>query len=115
MATFNREYSEAIVNYIREFLESEEARAHPRDFVIKLDGEQLFPKTSNIAMFDSYKSFLNPTTRTVTFLIYKGTSQHNDKYVLTYNAPAPEPQKETGLSGPDLEEEFATRLRQHAR
>ena len=75
MATFNREYSEAIVNYIREFLESEEGRESPRDFVIKLDGEQLFPKTNNLAMFDSFKSFLNPTTRTVTFLIYKGTSQ----------------------------------------
>lgn len=110
MANFNRPYSPEIVGHIREFLETEQTNGTPREYLVKIDGQQIFPKTANLEMFETYQSFLTPGTHSVSFIIYKGGSRHNDKFTLAYSTPNA---AEQSLNGLDREEEFAERLARH--
>lgn len=109
MAVSHHKYTDGIVQHLYGILRAESQKGTPRDYEVRVDSAKVIPRTPALELFDSFAEFIRPETHTVTVVFYRGTSQHNDKYIL-YLRDNPFGGGE-GLAGPDLEEQITSKLK----
>jgi hypothetical protein len=85
---------ERLIEHLRLYSE----RAQPIDYEIIVDGFKVVRRTSDLAMFTLFESFVDADTKSMEVLLYTGASNNNDKRIFYFGEPPKE-----GLSGLDID------------
>ncbi len=80
---FREIYSEGAIKRLRHLIKTSWSEGNKKFYSILIDGEKVVEKTSDVRKFDSYAKYLNPFTKVVTVLMYKGYSFNNNRYEFT--------------------------------
>jgi hypothetical protein len=65
-------YDPALVDNIKRILELQQKMSRPQSYEILVDGLRVVPRTVQVELFDSYKSFMNDATQKITVIVYRG-------------------------------------------
>jgi hypothetical protein len=68
-----QKFDPARLDNIKRILEISRQGGKPQTFEIEVDGLRVIQRTPVVEMFDSYKSFVNPSTRKILVTVYRGT------------------------------------------
>lgn len=106
MPFINEKYSEQKIDNLYNFLQNSKEQGESEDYEIFVDAFKVVKRTNDLARFESYSNFIQPETKTVTIVIYDGTSPRNTKHVFTIKED-----NTNGLSGVDVDTRIEEKLR----
>ena len=106
MPFINEKYSEQKIDNLYNFLQNSKEQGESEDYEIFVDAFKVVKRTNDLARFESYSNFIQPETKTVTIVIYDGTSPRNTKHVFTIKED-----NANGLSGVDVDTRIEEKLR----
>ena len=99
MALLGKEkYSPEEVERIYEYLSVYHEKDQPIQYEIIVDNFKAVRRTDDLSMFNVFEKFVKPKTKSVEFILYTGTSNNNDKYMLYFGED-----EQRGLSGLEVE------------
>lgn len=76
------EYNEENIERIYQNLQNAHSQGTPIEYEIRLDSFISVRRTADLASFDLFKHDLHASTEQILFILYRGKSQHSDKYSL---------------------------------
>jgi len=103
MSVIKAPYSEEKINLLKQLLQNSKQGGHAQDYEIKVDEMRVVPRTNDVEQFDNYEAFVGDTTRSVTIMIYDGTSRNNTKHIFSLQEE-PRSKPAPSLSGVELEQ-----------
>jgi hypothetical protein len=106
MPFINEKYSEQKIDNLYNFLQSSKEQGEAEDYEIFVDAFKVVKRTNDLARFESYSNFIQPETKTVTIVIYDGTSPRNTKHIFTIKED-----NTNGLSGVDVDTRIEDKIR----
>lgn len=106
MPYINEKYSEQKIDNLYNYLQNSKEQGEAEDYEIFVDAFKVVKRTNDLARFESYSSFIQPETKTLTIIIYDGTSPRNTKHVFTIKED-----NTNGLSGVDVDSRIEEKLR----
>jgi hypothetical protein len=106
MPYINEKYSEQKIDNLYSFLQNSKEQGESEDYEIFVDAFKVVKRTNDLARFESYSNFIQPETKTVTIVIYDGTSPRNTKHIFTIKED-----NTNGLSGVDVDTRIEEKLR----
>jgi hypothetical protein len=106
MPFINEKYSEQKIDNLYNFLQNSKEQGESEDYEIFVDAFKVVKRTNDLARFESYSNFIQPETKTVTIVIYDGTSPRNTKHIFTIKED-----NTNGLSGVDVDTRIEEKLR----
>lgn len=106
MPYINEKYSAQKIDNLLNFLQSSKEQGEPEDFEIFVDAFKVVKRTNDLARFESYSNYIQPETKTLTIIIYDGTSPRNTKHIFTIKE-----ENANGLSGVDVDSRIEEKLR----
>jgi len=106
MAVSHHKYSDGIIQHLQEILFAENSKGTPKDFEVRIDNGRIIPRTKVVDLFETFPAQIKPESLTVTVIIYRGASQHNDTYVMYLRETPFGPT----LDGTDIDEQVAAKL-----
>ena len=106
MPYINEKYSEQKIDNLYNYLQNSKEQGEAEDYEIFVDAFKVVKRTNDLARFESYSHFLQPETKTLTIIIYDGTSPRNTKHVFTIKED-----NTNGLSGMDVDSRIEEKLR----
>src|SRR5665213_2393115 len=98
-------YSQQKIDNLFQYLQSSKEQGEAEDYEIFVDSFKVVKRTNDISCFESYANYIQPQTKTLTILIYDGTSPRNTKHVFKLK----EDEKQT-LSGLDIDNRITEKL-----
>ena len=96
-----KKYSNAEIEKLRTLVEFQNKHGHKKYYSIKVDGEVVVPKTTNVHQFDSFIQFVDQSTQAVEIHLYHGQSNNCNKHILYFNEP---PQSVNGITPDQINE-----------
>lgn len=108
MAVSHHKYSDGIVQHLQEILFAEQAKGNPKDYEVRIDNARVIPRTKVVDLYETFPALIKPESLTVSVIIYRGGSQHNDTYVM-YLRDLP---FGASLDGPDVDQQVAAKLKE---
>jgi len=106
MPYINEKYSEQKIDNLFNYLQSSKEQGEVEDYEIFVDAFKVVKRTNDLTRFESYTNFIQPETKTLTIIIYDGTSPRNTKHVFTIKED-----NTNGLSGLEVETRIDEKLR----
>jgi hypothetical protein len=106
MPFINEKYSEQKIDNLYNFLQNSKEQGEAEDYEIFVDAFKVVKRTNDLARFESYSNFIQPETKTITIVIYDGTSPRNTKHIFTIKED-----NTNGLSGVDVDTRIEEKLR----
>ncbi|HXU28772.1 MAG TPA: hypothetical protein VN698_16200 [Bacteroidia bacterium] len=73
-------YSPDKIENLKQYLESSKEQGEPEDFEIFVDTFKVVKRTNDTSRFENYSNYMRPETKSVSILIYDGTSPRNTKH-----------------------------------
>lgn len=98
----SEKFSDGKVQQIRAILLSQSQSGSPRDFEIQVNDMPVVGRTSSLERFNDFQNAVNAETESVTFILFHGASNNNDKYILKF--------RDESLSGVNVEQMVDRRL-----
>ena len=98
-------YSQQKIDNLFQYLQSSKEQGEAEDYEIFVDSFKVVKRTNDVSRFESYANYIQPQTKTLTILIYDGTSPRNTKHVFKLK----EDEKQT-LSGLDIDNRITEKL-----
>lgn len=74
-------YSDSSVRHFYNGLVMKQKNGVPLEYEIRMDEEQITPRSKDLSNFFSFQEFMSNSTESIEFWIYKATSKRYDKYV----------------------------------
>jgi len=74
-------YSEASIQKFYKHLLLKQQNKVNFEFEIRVDSEQIMPRSKDLSCFYSFKDFITPQTEIIEILLYRGLSRNYEKYV----------------------------------
>lgn len=102
-------YNEAAIQNIRRMLEVAQQNGTPLYYEFSVDAMRLIPPTQNIAVFDSFRSFLHPGVGYIEFKIYQSLDPVQLLSTFTYSLKTPNKEQKE-LSGVEMEERMLQKV-----
>ncbi len=106
MPFINEKYSEQKIDNLYHYLQSSKEQGEPEDYEVFVDAFKVVKRTNDLARFESYSNFIQPETKTLTIVIYDGSSPRNTKHIFTIKED-----NTNGLSGVDVDSRIEEKLR----
>jgi FtsZ-binding cell division protein ZapB len=89
MALVQEKFSQDLIEGIQQYLINSFEQNEPEDYEILVDKFKVVKRTKDIARFEQYENFVKPATKTVTIIIYEGSSNRNTKHILYLSGEVP--------------------------
>lgn len=105
MPFINEKYSEQKIDNLYNYLQSSKEQGEPEDYEIFVDAFKVVKRTNDLARFESYTNYIQPDTKTVTIVIYDGSSPRNTKHIFTIK------EVNNTLNGVDVDTRIEEKLR----
>lgn len=106
MPFINEKYSEQKIDNLYNYLQSSKEQGEAEDYEIFVDAFKVVKRTNDLTRFESYSNYIQPETKTLTIVIYDGTSPRNTKHIFTIKED-----NTNGLSGVDVDTRIEEKLR----
>ncbi len=106
MPFINEKYSEQKIDNLYNYLQSSKEQGEPEDYEIFVDAFKVVKRTSDLARFETYSNYIQPETKSVTIVIYDGSSPRNTKHIFTIKDD-----HTNGLNGIDVDIRIEEKLR----
>lgn len=106
MPFINEKYSEQKIDNLFNYLQSSKEQGEAEDYEIFVDAFKVVKRTNDLTRFESYSNYIQPETKTLTIVIYDGTSPRNTKHIFTIKED-----NTNGLSGMDVDTRIEEKLR----
>lgn len=106
MPFINEKYSEQKIDNLYNYLQSSKEQGEAEDYEIFVDAFKVVKRTNDLTRFESYSNYIQPETKTLTIVIYDGTSPRNTKHIFTIKE-----ENTNGLSGVDVDTRIEEKLR----
>lgn len=106
MPFINEKYSEQKLDNLYNYLQSSKEQGEPEDYEIFVDAFKVVKRTNDLSRFESYSNYVQPETKTITIVIYDGTSPRNTKHIFSIKDDTG-----NGLSGVDVDTRIEEKLR----
>lgn len=97
-------YSPDKIENLKQYLECSKEQGEPEDFEIFVDTFKVVKRTNDTNRFENYANYMRPETKSVSVLIYDGTSPRNTKHTFILKED-----KQT-LSGADVDNRINEKL-----
>jgi len=94
-----QKYTQEKADKLQDYLKLYHEKGMAVDYEILVDGFKAVRRTNDPEMFTMFESFITPDSKSVEILFYTGTSNNNDKHILTFQDEV----KEQGLSGIEID------------
>jgi|ERR1035437_6169077 hypothetical protein len=101
-------YSQQRIDNLLQYLQNSKEQGEAEDFEIFVDSFKVVKRTNDISRFDSYSNFIQPQTKTVSILIYDGSSPRNTKHVFRLKEDTKDKQ---ALSGVEIDSRINEKLK----
>lgn len=105
MPFINEKYSEQKIDNLYNYLQSSKEQGEPEDYEIFVDAFKVVKRTNDLSRFESYSNYIQPDTKTLTIVIYDGSSPRNTKHIFTIK------EESNGLNGVDVDTRIEEKLR----
>lgn len=105
MPFINEKYSEQKIDNLYHYLQSSKEQGEPEDYEIFVDAFKVVKRTNDLSRFESYSNYIQPETKSVTIVIYDGSSPRNTKHIFTIK------EDNQALSGVDVDSRIEEKLR----
>lgn len=105
MPFINEKYSEQKIDNLYNYLQSSKEQGEPEDYEIFVDAFKVVKRTNDLTRFESYTNYIQPDTKTLTIVIYDGSSPRNTKHIFTIKGES------NGLNGVDVDTRIEEKLR----
>lgn len=105
MPFINEKYSEQKIDNLYNYLQSSNEQGEPEDYEIFVDAFKVVKRTNDLSRFESYSNYIQPDTKTLTIVIYDGSSPRNTKHIFTIK------EESNGLNGVDVDTRIEEKLR----
>ncbi|MBX7206035.1 MAG: hypothetical protein K1X81_11480 [Bacteroidia bacterium] len=112
MSIIKSPYSVARINLLRQMLFTGGSSGKTPFYEVRVDDLRVVARTNNPEEFDQHEEFVSADTRSITVLIYAGTSRNNTRYVLQLK-DEPFQNASPALAGTDIEETIREKVQQH--
>jgi FtsZ-binding cell division protein ZapB len=89
MALVQEKFSQDLIEGIQQYLINSFEQNESEEYEILVDKFKVVKRTKDIARFEQYENFVKPTTKTVTIIIYEGSSNRNTKHILYLSGEVP--------------------------
>ncbi len=106
MPFINEPYSAQKIENLFNFLQSSKDQGEAEDYEILVDAFKVVKRTNDLSRFDTYSNYIQPETKSLTIVIYDGTSPRNTKHVFNIKEEA-----KNGLSGMDVDTRIEEKIR----
>lgn len=106
MPFINEKYSEQKIDNLYNYLQSSKEQGEPEDYEIFVDAFKVVKRTNDLTRFENYSNYVQPETKTLTIIIYDGTSPRNTKHIFTIKED-----NANGLNGVDVDTRIEEKLR----
>ena len=106
MPFINEKYSEQKIDNLYNYLQNSKEQGESEDYEIFVDAFKVVKRTNDLNRFETYSNFIQPETKTLTIVIYDGTSPRNTKHIFTIKED-----NTNGLSGVDVDTRIEEKLR----
>lgn len=106
MPFINEKYSEQKIDNLYNYLQNSKEQGEAEDYEIFVDAFKVVKRTNDLVRFESYSNFVQPDTKTITIVIYDGTSPRNTKHIFTIKED-----NTNGLSGTDVDTRIEEKIR----
>jgi hypothetical protein len=106
MPFINEKYSEQKLDNLLNYLQSSKDQGEAEDYEIFVDAFKVLKRTNDLTRFESYTNFIQPETKTLSVVIYDGSSNRNTKHIFTLKEEAT-----NGLSGFDVDTRIEDKLK----
>ncbi|HVD99529.1 MAG TPA: hypothetical protein VNB90_15075 [Cytophagaceae bacterium] len=104
-------YNAEMIENIYQQLKTCEEAGEAREYEIRVDQQRVVPRTFKSALFYSFDTFVNPSTRSVEIIFYFGESRFNERYIFWFEGSGISSESAEGLSGFDSEIKIRERVR----
>lgn len=112
MSIIKSPYSVARINLLRQMLFTGRSSGKTPFYEVRVDDLRVVARTNDPEEFDLHEDFVSTDTRSITVLIYAGTSRNNTRYVLQLK-DEPFQNSSPALAGTDMEETIREKVQQH--
>ncbi|MDO9185875.1 MAG: hypothetical protein Q7W13_07680 [Bacteroidia bacterium] len=106
MPFINEKYSDQKVDNLYNYLQSSKEQGEAEDFEIFVDAFKVVKRTNDLTRFENYSNYIQPETKSITIVIYDGTSPRNTKHIFTIKED-----NINGLNGVDVDSRIEDKLR----
>lgn len=106
MPFINEKYSEQKIDNLYNYLQNSKEQGEAEDYEIFVDAFKVVKRTNDLSRFESYSNFIQPDTKTLTIVIYDGSSPRNTKHIFAIKEDIT-----NGLSGIDVDTRIEEKLR----
>ena len=106
MPFINEKYSEQKIDNLYHYLQSSKEQEEPEDYEIFVDAFKVVKRTNDLSRFESYSNYIQPETKSVTIVIYDGSSPRNTKHIFTIKED-----NSNGLNGVDVDTRIEEKIR----
>jgi DNA gyrase/topoisomerase IV subunit A len=111
MVAKTQKYSEEKISKVLEHIKSHESAGDPIEYEIKVDGMMAVGRTKDPGRFHYFEQLLDEDSKKVEVIIYKGSSNHNERWVYNMQEEISQPLPQArDLSGIDTEALIEKRL-----
>jgi hypothetical protein len=97
-------YSPDKIENLLQYLTSSKEQGAPEEFEIFVDAFKVVKRTNDINRFDCYSNFIQPQTKSISVLIFDGTSNRNTRHKFNLK------EDKQGLSGVDVDSRISEKL-----
>ena len=97
-------YSPDKIENLKQYLECSKEQGEPEDFEIFVDTFKVVKRTNDTSRFENYSNYMRPETKSVSILIYDGTSPRNTKHTFILK------DDKQALSGADVDNRINEKL-----
>lgn len=106
MPFINEKYSQQKIDNLYHYLQSSKEQGEPEDYEIFVDAFKVVKRTSDLARFEIYANYIQPETKSITIVIYDGSSPRNTKHIFSIKED-----NSNSLSGVDVDSRIEEKLR----
>jgi hypothetical protein len=83
MPFINEKYSQQKIDNLYNYLQSSKEQGEPEDYEIFVDAFKVVKRTNDLSRFETYSNYVQPETKSITIVIYDGSSPRNTKHIFT--------------------------------
>lgn len=99
-------YSAQKIENLFNFLQGSKDQGEAEDYEILVDAFKVVKRTNDLSRFESYSNFIQPETKSLTIVIYDGTSPRNTKHIFNIKEDS-----QNTLSGVDVDSRIEDKIR----
>ena len=106
MPFINEKYSQQKIDNLYHYLQSSKEQGEAEDYEIFVDAFKVVKRTNDLARFETYSNYIQAETKSITIVIYDGSSPRNTKHIFTIKEDGA-----SGLNGIDVDTRIEEKIR----